>query len=108
MELNTPEQIESFLSTCQEFLAFIYTDCAGLSPGAAHFKQSAEGLEQVKASHPERVALLDQMIAFYSTLSTKAPGARGSMYPRGSVMFDDLKALEALDGAMGDWLEELS
>lgn len=83
LELDTPEQQHKFIGVCAEFIPYI-GDCMGMSPGVEHFLVPA---------------------SFYRTLAEKAPGPRGSMYPRGSQMFDDLGALGELHSKLLDVME---
>jgi hypothetical protein len=107
VDLSTNAEKATFIQTCAEFIPYIEGDCPGMSPGADHFRDCIEGLRALKTQHPEHADMLGRATDFYTTVLRAAPGPRFSMYPRGSVMFDDLGSLGNLAGELSCWAEHL-
>lgn len=110
IQLETKEQQIQFLTACAEFIPYITGDCAGMGPGEEFFKESAKGLEMLAIKQKEGGPywkVIDATLTFYNTLMEKVPGPRGTMYPRGGKMFDDLPKLDRLHDKLLDIILEL-
>ncbi len=109
-QLETKEQQIKFLTACAEFIPYISGDCAGLGPGETFFKESVKGLAFLAGRQKPGSPYLEVMeatIIFYTTLRDKVPGPRGTMYPRGGKLFDDLPKLDRLHEKLLDIISEL-
>ncbi len=97
--LSTEEGERKVLNTSREFLDYITSDCAGLSPGVGEFAARQRGLTILadRAKDPEKAEKLRECADVYGKMVTHAPG---QMYPRGSQIFDDLDKIEQLN----DWM----